>query len=265
MKKVALVSGWYNFNNSNGISDVNKFVLNCLFDSAKKYFLPNQDVDFIFITNGDIQLEGVINMKVDHKVNGFWHMCLMKILTLKHLDDKYDNVFVCDTDQIFTDYITDDILNENMLIVEHYYHPTIKSIHENITDTNQVPLNFDTTTELWTMGNFFGGKLDIMKSLCNFTEYWHNQYIGLPLTPNNGAWFYCRYPEEYYLIKFIYENNIPFNRLESTYHPDSTHKEFFLGDFKEEEKLYPESIKVKLLHDTKKNVETLRNIIKFYK
>lgn len=262
MKKIAFVSGWYNYGVGYGISDNNRFILQCLFDTAKKYFLKNHDVEFIFITNTDIELDGVTNIKIDHNVYGFWPMCLMKVLSIKYLEDKYDYIFINDTDQIFTDYVTDEILNNDMTIVEHFFYPTVEGIHNEITQTDKVTLNFNTKIHHWTMGNFFGGKSNIMINFLKFTEYWDNEYRKLPLLENEG--FYTKYPEEFFLIKFIYENNIQHSRLLTTAFPSSTDKDYFLSDFQNNDSIYPESIKVKLLHNTKKSVETLKKIIKFY-
>ena len=40
-KKIAFISGWYNFGGNNGISDDYRFMTNCLYDSAKKYLIDN--------------------------------------------------------------------------------------------------------------------------------------------------------------------------------------------------------------------------------
>ncbi|MEN6294435.1 MAG: hypothetical protein ABFD07_20770 [Methanobacterium sp.] len=262
MSKIAFVSGWYNYGVGNGINEKNQFILQCLYDSGKKYFLSNHDVEFIFITNTDAIIDNVTNIKIDDIVTGFWPMCLMKVLTIKYLEDKYDYIFVNDTDQIFTDYVTDEILNDDMTIVEHFFYPSVEGIHDEITQTDKVTLNFDRKKHLWTMGNFFGGKSEVMRRFLKFTEYWDNEYRKLPLLENTG--FYTKYPEEYFLIKFIYENNIQHNRLLTTAYPNSTNKNYFLSDFQDNETIYPDSIKVKLLHNTKKSVETLRKIIKYY-
>ena len=81
-KKIAVISGWYNFGGNNGMSDDNMFMTNCFYESAKKHFLPNHDVEFIFMNNSDITIDGVTNINFDYQIEGFWEMCLMKILSL---------------------------------------------------------------------------------------------------------------------------------------------------------------------------------------
>jgi hypothetical protein len=260
-KKIAFVSGWYNFGGNQGISDDCRFMTNSLYDSAKKYFLPNHDVEFIFMTNGDFTIDGVTNINFDYKIEGFWHMCLMKILSLKYLKDEYDYIFVNDNDQIYINEVNEDILNHDMSIVEHFFTPTIKAVHDEITDS--VDLNFDTTSENWTMGNFFGGKQETMRHLLNLSLKWHEFYLTKPL--KEGVGFYCRYPEELFLIKFIFENKINFNRLNTVVDFHLTNDKFFLSDFRDNGDFYPKTDNVKLLHNTKKNLNKLKEIIKFYK
>lgn len=261
MKKIAFVAGWYTYDGRSGIHENNEYVLNCLYNTAKKYFLLDCDVDFIFITNDEnIKIENVKNIKIDHKVDGFWHMCLMKILSLKYIEDEYDIIFVSDTDQIFVNPVTKDILDSDFYLLNHFYYPTIKSIHDQITDT--VPLNFDTTSNFWTMGNFFGGLSHIMKSLSKYTEEQHNLYVSEKYNPD--IHFYTRYPEELFLIKYIFENNIPHKRLHTTMDPKSSGENYFLSDFKDDESVYPLLPEVKVLHNTKKNIEVLKKIINYY-
>lgn len=264
MSKIAFVSGWYGFDNQTGINENNRFILQCLFDSAKKNFLPNHDVDIIFMSNNDIKFDNVINVNFDYTVGTFWHMCLMKILSLRYLEDKYDYIFVADTDQIFTKIVNDDdVLNDDIIIVNHFFNPHIEGIHIENTDPNIIPLHCDTMANKWTMGNFFGGKRETMMKLLEFTEFWHNQYHGIQFL-DRAINFYTRYPEEYFLIKFIYENNISHKRLTTTVLPMNNELDYFLSDFQDKEEIYPDLVSVKLLHNTKKSVETLEKIIKYY-
>lgn len=261
MKKIAFVSGWYTLGPQQGINEENSFVLESLYKSAKKYFFPNHDVEFIFITNDkSIELEGITNIKIDHPIEGFWHMCLMKILALKYLEDKYDYIFVNDTDQIFVDYVNEDLLNHDMTLLEHYYYPLVKSIHEEVTDT--VELNFDTAKERWTLGNFFGGKSEVIKGLVTNSENWHETYKQHPYSPH--IHFYTRYPEELFLIKYVFENNIEHKRLIARGTPQEAEEVNFLCDFQDNIEVYDNLKHVVMFHNTKKNVEVLKKVIHKY-
>jgi hypothetical protein len=63
-KKIAVISGWYNFGGNKGISEDYRFMTNCFYESAKKYFLPHHDVEFIFMNNSDITIDGVTNINL---------------------------------------------------------------------------------------------------------------------------------------------------------------------------------------------------------
>jgi hypothetical protein len=266
MSKIAFVSGWYSYGNNYGIAEHHKYILDCLYNSAKKYFLKEHNVDFIFITNDEtIKIDNVQNILIDHQVDGFWYMCLMKILSLKYLDNKYDYIFVSDTDQIFVNYVDNELLQDNFYMLNHFYCPTIESVHKDIIppvdEKYKVPLNFENKKDFWTMGNFFGGKSQIMLDLCSFSEHQHNIYRDVY---HPDFHFYTRYPEELFLIKYIYENNIPHKRLNSTVFPQSTGGDYFLSDFQEDIEIYPNISEVRLIHNTKKNVDLLKKIIKYY-
>lgn len=261
MKKVALVSGWYVFNEYKQLTEDHRYILDCLYSTAKKYFLKDCDVDYIFLSNEDIQIEGVKNIKIEYgNIHGFWHMCLMKILALRYIPDDYDAIFVCDTDQIFVNPVKKEDLDNDMVIVEHFYYPKVDGIHESI--TNCIDLNFNTKEERWTMGNFFGGKREAMKGLLEASEKWHAQYINEK--EHHGFHFYTRYPEELFLIKYIYENNVPHTRLATSIYPHETGANFFLSNFQEDEKSYESIPEVRLIHNTKQNVPTLKKIITNY-
>jgi len=267
MKKVAFVSGWYVFNGQKGIHPIHKFVLECLYKSAKKFFLKEHNVDFIFITNDEtIKIDDVKNVVINHKVDGFWYMCLMKILSLKYLEEEYDYIFVNDTDQIFVNEIGDELLKDNFYLLNHFYYPTIESIYRDITPPVEkndiVPLNFENKNDYWTMGNFFGGKSELMKNLCSFTETQHNLYVREKYHPDFH--FYTRYPEELFLIKYIYENKISHTRLHANGNPKATGMNYFMGDFYDKENIYPNIPEIRIIHNTKKNVELLKEIMQFY-
>lgn len=257
-KKIAFVSGWYLQQGSTYLHPDHRYIFDCLYKTAKRNFLPNQEVDFLFITNGDIQLEGVKSINIDYFVPGFWHACLMKLLCLNYIQNDYDYIFVSDYDQIFIKEVQEAILDTDIVMLEHFYGPPLRDIHVEVTDA--VELNFDTTKETWTMGNFFGGKGNVMKSLGKQAEQWHQFYKKENY--NNDIHFYSRYPEELFLLKYVFENNINHKRLPTTMNPDQSSKdEIFLGDFKEQWNIYDGDLFVNVLHNTKKNIDQLKKII----
>ena len=184
----------------------------------------------------------------------------MKILSLKYLEDKYDFIFVNDTDQIYVDYVGEDLLNHDINLLEHFYYPLVKGIHEDITDI--VELNFDTTKERWTLGNFFGGKAEIMKNLAATSETWHETYKQHSYSPH--IHFYSRYPEELFLIKYVFENNIEHKRLIARGTPQEAEEVNFLCDFQDNIEVYDNLKHVVMFHNTKKNVEVLRKVVDKY-
>jgi hypothetical protein len=66
-------------------------------------------------------------------------------------------------------------------------------------------------------------------------------------------------------MKFLIENNINYNELESNASLIESDEKSFLGDFIDDRSLYPKFNNVKLLHNTKKNLTLLREVIKYYK
>lgn len=256
-KKIALVTGWYVYGGQKNISDDNRFMTECFFESSKKYFLPNHDVDFIFVTNGEFNIDGVKNIHIDYTVSGFWEMCLMKILSLRYLEGQYDYIFVNDNDQIFIKEVSEEILNHDFVFLDHWFNPSVKSIHQQV--TNVVELNFDTSQYTWTMGNFFGGKSKNVFDLLSMTESEHKKHLGHNFEKIH---FYSRYPEELFIVKYVYENNISHKRLNCCMNPLSNSNEFFLSEFSVEESDHYKIKNSTLLHNTKQNFEKLRKIFK---
>jgi len=260
MKKIAFVSGYYTYGGNKGISENNRFMYDCLYKTAKKYFLKSHDVDLIFISNDDIEIDGVNNIKIDYDLVGYDHMLLMKILGINFIEQKYDYIFVSDGDQIFINEVNDDdLLDSNFSFFDHYFKPTIKSILPEISDI--VDLNFDTTKEKWTMGNFFGGSQEVMLDLLKHTKVYHEKYLGKEFSTRG---FYARYPDEIFLLKYAFENNVPHKRLKCTINPVGSSEQFFLSDFTPDDSQYILFTNTKLIHDTKKDLETLKKIINNY-
>lgn len=80
-----------------------------MFKSAKKYLLSDCDPDFFFVTNLDIKINNVKNIKIKDKVNCFYDMLMMKIFCYRYFQD-YDYVFILEGDEIFVNHITKDDL-----------------------------------------------------------------------------------------------------------------------------------------------------------
>lgn len=254
-KKIAFLAGWYDYGGRRFPIDDITTLLTCLYKSGKKYFLPNHDVDFIFLTNGDYTINDVKNIRFERPIDGFWEMCLMKILSIRQLQDKYDYIFVHDTDQIYIKDVSEDILDPDFVLLNHWFSPPLKDVHGGVTDI--VKLNFDSTGLQWTMGNFFGGKYENMMNLLEMTEREHQNHLGHNF---DGQHFYARYPEELFVLKYAYENNINIKRLDCVMHPNLTDQEVFLGEYNVD---MEETNKIKnatLLHNTKLNIPNLKKM-----
>lgn len=260
MSKVAFVSGYY-FIHQEREMDVNlKFMYESLYDSAKKYFLPNHEVDFIFMTNSQNYISNARNVRIDKYLNGQSEMLLMKIKCLNYLTKDYDYIFVSDGDQIFVDYVNDDFLDNNFVTVKHFHSPNSTGILKDLTEF--VTINGDTDKTYWCTGNFFGGKSDTFKFILNKTNE-HDEYYKQFYTPSRG--YYATYPDEVLLMKILIEENVNYTTLPSSTELIISDNKSFLGDFINDSSLYPNFNNVKLLHNTKKNINLLREVIKYYK
>lgn len=270
-KKIAFVGVWCTTNPSDFMGENNLFMAECFYRSAKKFFMVDQEVDFLFLCNNrniSIDLEDVRNIHFQYSPEGYQHLLLMKILSLRFIDQIYDYIFVCDLDSIFISPVGDEILGKDFYLMKHYFSPSLLSIHGEV--TKDVVLNFDPTNKEWTMGNFFGGKFSAVMELLKFSEEQHQIYKNVSYPPEIG--FYARYPDELFLLKFIFEKNIEHERLipiviENEYAnilKGQNNLNYFLSDFPENESLYPLQGSIKCLHNTKKNIEVLKKIINFY-
>lgn len=264
MNKVAeFISNWFDFskNIKEGFTDRKilykdeKFIIESLYKTAKKHFLPNHDIDFIFVTNTDIEIPNIRNIKIELKLQNFWHVCLMKILSIKYINDDYDYYFINDPDQIFIDTIDDDILKKDFVILDHWGQ-NIKDVHRSI--TKKITLDFEESKkeEKWLLGNFFGGKRKYIRDLYDHTIKLHNLYF----IDNDD--FYTIYPEEIFLIKYLYENNIMFSRYKVT--NDENSFMFVLNEDSVDKLNKKRNGSVKLLHDTKRYHKELIKIMENY-
>ena len=257
--KIAFVSGFYVDKDSN-MSQNNIDMFQIMFDSAKKYFLKDYDVDFIFITNTDVLLNGVKNLKIEKDIVGYQHILLMKVLCYEFVQD-YDYVFVSDGDQIFVNEILkSDLLENDFNIMRHFFKPKIKGILPNLTQF--VDIKGDIENREWTMGNFFGGKKEVFKELYNSAKKWDQQYRG---NIQEGVGFYAKYPDEVFIVKFFNENKYDLKYLSTVVNPLESTSKYFLSSFYVDELFVEEGIKnVKVIHDTKKDINFLKEKFKKY-
>lgn len=260
MVKIAFVSGYYFINSNTKMNSDIRFMYESLYHSAKKYFLTNHDVEFIFITNGEDKLDGITNIQIDTQLDGYHKMLLMKILCVDYLTKEYDYIFVSDGDQIFVDYVYDGILEHNFNTVQHFFKPNSTSIVNELSQFVKISGNTDDIT--WCTGNFFGGKSETFNFLLEKTKQYDSYYQQYH-DPLNG--YYSKYPDEVLLMKILIEEKIKYNELSSYDKLEISEDKFYLGDFVDDENLYPNFNNVKLLHNTKKNIDLLRKVIKYYK
>lgn len=259
MSRIAFVSGFYVYGGRIKMTEDQIFMYNCLYDSAKKHFLKGHDVEFIFVTNSYSKIEGVTNIKIEKRISGYHEMLLMKILCVDYLKDEYDYIFVNDGDQIFVGDVGDELLSNNFNILKHFYDPPIDGILQNLTPF--VDIDCDQKTNRWTMGNFFGGRSKEFLNLLNKTKEYHERYKGFY---DRHIGFYAIYPDEVLLVKYLNEESVDYTWLDCIMVPGEK-EEIFLSDFQDDINFYPKLINVKLLHNTKKNLDVLREIIKYYK
>jgi hypothetical protein len=125
-------------------------------------------------------------------------------------------------------------------------------------------MNFDNKDKLlWTMGSFKGGKYHTMMNLCEKSKEYHTKYFGNNF--DNG--FYAQYPEEVFMLKFVFENSIPHRRLTTNIDAPNGEPAFFTNlEFLrfENENDYFNIKNFKLIHNTKSNFELFKKMIPFY-
>jgi hypothetical protein len=257
--KIALINSLFfdkdNRVNNNILFELSKY----FFITAKKNFLIEFDVDYTVITNNinKVDLDYINHIYVDINVEEYQHKLLMKILCLQYLNKQYDYIFIADADHIVINKINkSDLLYYDFVSVEHFFNADSINILKEL--TNNIEIKFNNKNNIWYMGNFYGGKRDIlMKLLNNSLEIHKDMYQKYSY---KESMFYGIYPDEIFINKFIHENNFSFKSLTSSFNFDEK-KDTFLGDFSTK---YENIINFKLLHDTKKDFEFLRNIIKKY-
>lgn len=271
---------------------------NAMFKSVKKYFLKNHDIECVLITNVDnIEQFGIdtsiINViKVDYNLKVTEHAYLMKVLSIEFLDTtKYDRVYLVDNDSIFVNEVVDeDLLPYDMVAQRHWAREGASYYRVWSNSTNVIPINFDPHAPgvEWVMGNFFGGKAELMKDMVDKTKVIHDSLVDKVTHPDFD--FYTRYSEELFVGKYIYENVPNHKLLDAIYDlepevnkencgaPDGSFclpgwgfmersdrtKVYWLSEFKNNESLYPNITLAKLLHATKENFELLDKVLPYH-
>jgi hypothetical protein len=231
------------------------------FRSAKKNFLPNHDVHHILITNISRRhpLDFVEHIVTDYTPKEFHHLLFMKVLCLQFLKEDYDYIFVADADQIITCQITDeDILDADYVFMRHFYNALYKDALPSM--TSFIDVNYPENA-VWTMGNFYGGKQEHVMNMYNIAQETHNKLYLNAIMPEFG--FYCKYPDELFITKYPYENNVNYKILSSNASFTNV-SDIFLSDFSTEIEDYQYSNNVKMLHNTKKDIKLLKELIKNY-
>jgi len=92
-----------------------KFIPN-LIQSAKKYFLPNQDVTYFLFTDGNLEETDNV-VKIYQEKRGWPYDSMMRYeiyYNAKELFKDMDYIFACDADMLFEDYVGDEILGERV-------------------------------------------------------------------------------------------------------------------------------------------------------
>lgn len=233
-------------------SDIDQ--LNLLYSSAKKFFLPGNNVRHVLFTDNDIAIEGVETVRIESPhIQSPSYYQFLKVLSLNSINlDLYDYVFVNDVDQMYVDYVQDsDLLSNQLCILSHFF-PTIKTKEQLMHWSDIVEIN-DANVQ-HTMGNFFGGPVSIIKEFLAFCNDFWNKHKDHSY---NGTGMFSLYPEEVLLIKFIVDNNIQERRLQSQLHFEN--KGFMtninaFGDLVENLKNF------KLIHNIKHDISFAKKI-----
>lgn len=279
MKIATVCSLFFDPNYLNNLHDSVKTYTECadiLFESAKKHFLKNHELDCLLITNHPLiqsKLDFVKTIKVDHDIHNNWHGYLMKVLCLEYVPKEYDYIFSLDVDQIFINEVIDEeVLSNDFIFMRHWYTPSYAGILSEV--TNFVSVDFDADKAYWAIGNFFGGKSENMYDLFEKSNKIHNELFNKKIMESCN--FYSRYPEELFIGKYAYENNTDYKYLTGSIGFDQEpDKNFFLGDFdylwrkyasnNNDETVFQNLTNVKLIHQTKINMEAFDIFLKYHR
>jgi hypothetical protein len=266
------------YQHEKNLLDIYKKCVEVLFKSGKKYFLPNHEVEFLLITNHDFielnHLDYVKLIKVDYDIHNNWHGYLMKLLGIEFVPKEYDYIFSLDVDQIFVnEVVDDDVLSHDFVVMKHWSNPTYSSILSEV--TNFIDIDFNGEEEFWVLGNFFGGKSKKMYELFEKSNKIHNDLLNKKIMEHCN--FYSMYPEEMFVGKYINENNVNYKYLTGSLGFDEgeeAKRSLFLGDFEHlwrkyvqndnDETIFQNITNVKLIHQTKINMDAFKIFSKYY-
>lgn len=255
--KIAIVNTLFFPNENYQLIDDYFITSEVFFESAKKYFLVDHDVEYLLITNTKkkIKKKYIKTIVVDHRPSEYHHILLMKVLAIKYIKEKYDYIFVSDSDQIFVNHVVDsDLLDVDYNLTQHFMRLKYKDALP--TMTKFVNVKHDDETP-WVMGNFYGGRYENIMEMCEMTQKNHDELYGRYIMNEFG--FYSKYPDELFISKYAYETNVNYKFLSSEPTFDENTKAF-LSDFSLNENDYLNKKKVKLLHNTKKDINFLKKI-----
>jgi hypothetical protein len=187
--------------------------LSLLIDSAKKYFLKDHQVNFVVFTDMSEhpRIQDVNFVKIDnsHSESLNYHQ-FQKVLSLNYCNlDNYDYIFVNDTDQMYINPVTDDDLISDQLVILNHFDSNCKT-KSSLENFWSGVIRIEDPEIEHTMGNFFGGPKEIIKSFLNFSNEIYRKYKNNIFPRAN---FFTMYPEECLLIKFICDNDIKEKRL----------------------------------------------------
>lgn len=231
--------------------------LKILFDTARKFFMPNQKIDFVLFCDEYIEIDGVKTIKIKpDNINSVSHYALLKITSLNYINlDDYDYVFINDSDQMYINYITNediDVCSNKIFILSHF----IKNLRtsENIMHWSDV-LEVCSSDKEHTMGNFFGLPKNEIKKFLVFCNYHWDKNKNHKYKNN----FFSLYPEEVLLMKYIIDNQIQEQRLVAQ---SQFENKGFMTNINAFGNLMSNLDNFKLIHNTKVNMEMAQEIYK---
>ncbi len=186
-----------------------------MIESARKYFLKNQDVTYFVFTDGHVQPSSDV-VQIFQKRLGWPHDTLMRFAVYAQHEDvlsQMDYLYALDADMLFVDDVGDEILSD-LVGTQHPGYVGKRGTYETNPISNACVKNRE--GQIYFAGGFYGGKsqevLTLLKTLVEkikedaakgFIAVWHdeshlNRYFidhkpTLVLTPS-----YC-YPEDWKL------------------------------------------------------------------
>ena len=213
------------------ITATNKYIkfVNPLIESARKFFLKNHNVTFFVFT--DTFFEHQIDTQIIYLKHKPWPYSTMQrfeaYFNSKEILTEIDYVFACDSDMLFLDNVSDEILHKRVCVTHPLFWNNVeeakKQYEDNLISSAFVPQEM---RKSYFAGGFYGGtaqeftklvectakniRIDLEK---NYIAIWHDEshlnkfFVDNPptliLSPS-----YC-YPENHF--KWI--QNFPFKKI----------------------------------------------------